>query len=49
MYVVDTQDAFDYVVVGVIGREGGQIAYGRRVFRDIAQWFRGAGFRLLRG
>ena len=25
--MVDTQDAFDYVVVGVVGREGGQIAY----------------------
>lgn len=27
VYVVDTQDTFDYVVVGVIGREGGQITH----------------------
>ena len=25
--MVDTQDAFDHIVVGVAGRKGGQIAY----------------------
>ena len=27
MYVVDTQNAFDYVVVGIVGRKGGQITH----------------------